>query len=93
MARASNRPAPEPAPLPTDSRPAIQPRRLLRARREEPTDRLYEVIGEKQVGGKSKGETVLLSLTDAQEQVLIETGHVKPVKEPVRPSLAEKKEG
>lgn len=90
MARAGNRPIPEP--LPVQDRPASQPRRSLRVRRQEPTERNYEVIGPKAVGGKTKGERVTLALTDAQERALIEAGHVKPAPEMDRPSVADKEE-
>lgn len=93
MARAGNRPVVPVNPLPIQDRPADPaPGRSLRAR-EEPTDRAYVVIGPREVGGKSKGEQVTLCLTDAQEQALIEAGHVEPAKESARPSVAEKEEG
>lgn len=86
MARASNRPTPQPEPLPVQDRPADVPRRSLRSRSEEPRDREFEVTGPKVVGGKAKGERVTLCLTDAQEHALILAGHVKPATE--RPSVA-----
>lgn len=86
MARANS---PAHIPLPIQDRPADPvPGRSLPAR-EEPTDRTYEVIGPREVGGKSKGEQVILCLTDAAEQALIEAGHVEPIKETARPSKAE----
>lgn len=88
MARADSRPIPEP--LPVQDRPADQPRRSLRVRRQEPTERNYEVIGPKAVGGKTRGERVTLALTDAQERALIEGGHVRPASD--RPSVADKEE-
>ena len=90
MARANS---PALNPLPIQDRPADPaPGRSLRSR-EEPTDRNYMVVGPRDVGGKSKGEQVTLCLTDAQEQALIEAGHVEPAKEPARPQLADNKEG
>lgn len=94
MARASNRPpSPELNPLPIQDRPADPPpRRSLRAGREEPTDREFEVIGPREVGGKSRGEQVVLCLTDAQQDALIEAGHIAPVTSPARLSVAAEKE-
>lgn len=93
MARASNRPTPEPQPLPIQDRPADAPRRSLRAQREEPREREYEVTGPKVVGGKTRGESVTLSLTDEQEHALILAGHVKPAPKADRPPLAANEEG
>lgn len=90
MARANS---PAPNPLPIQDRPADPPPgRSLRSR-EEPTDRKFVVVGPREVGGANKGEQVTLCLTDAQEQALIEAGHVEPATETARPSVAEKKEG
>lgn len=91
MPRASNRPTPQPEPLPVHDRPADPPRRSLRSRPEEPRERQYVVTGPKVVGGKGKGERVTLCLTDAAEYALILAGHVKPVAETERPSVANTK--
>jgi hypothetical protein len=50
------------------------------APQEEPRDRIYVVVGPREVGGKVKGEEVVLCLTDAAEAALIEAGHVEPIK-------------
>ncbi len=65
----------------------------MRARKEEPRDREFEVTGPKVVGGKSRGERVTLCLTDAQEYALIQAGHVKPAPKVDRPPLAANEEG
>lgn len=91
MARASNRLSPESQSPPVQDRPANAPRRSLRSRPEGPTERAYEVTGPKVVGGKRKGETVTLTLTDAQEAALIDAGHVTPIE--ARPVVATEKEG
>lgn len=88
MARANS---PALNPLPIQDRPADPSLGRSLPAREEPTDRLYEVIGPREVGGKSKGEQVTLCLTDAAEHALIEAGHVKRIRELARPQLADEK--
>lgn len=81
------------APAPVQDRPAPpqRPRGPVRAAREQPTDRLFTVVGPKRVGGAHKGQDVVLTVTDAQARHLIEAGHVVPATE--RPPVAEAKEG
>jgi hypothetical protein len=51
-------------------------------RRSPAVKRLYEVVGNRSVNGRWKGERLELELTEAQERHLIGSGHVRRVEEP-----------
>lgn len=53
----------------------------VRAGREQPTDRMYQVVGPKAVGGVLYPGVVVLRLTDAQAEALEAGGHVMAVTE------------
>ena len=73
--------------MPEAAPPGIQPERtenaLFRKR--------YVVVGPKEVGGVKAPGAVELELTRAQEEHLIETGHIKPAP-PARVKPEEKEE-
>lgn len=50
----------------------------VKAGREQPVDRVYQVIGPKAVGDVAAPGRVVLCLTDGQAAALIQGGHVKP---------------
>lgn len=56
----------------------------------KPTSKRYRVIGPQRVGEVSKGGIVVLALTESQEKVLLEGGHIEhaPPEVPAKPAYA-----
>lgn len=56
-----------------------------RPKEDSPVEKCYEVTGPRKIAGKSKGETVCLTLTKAAEKCLVDCGHIKPKSEKEKP--------
>ncbi|PRH79404.1 hypothetical protein C6N75_09990 [Streptomyces solincola] len=57
-------------------KPAIQP---PRPEKPEPGVHAYKVVGPHAVDGVQPGDTVELELTEEQEQIMVDAGHLEPV--------------
>lgn len=73
--------------MPDKAPPGVQPERG-----EKTFPKEYVVVGPKAVGGVSTGGTVVLELTQGQEENLIEAGHIAVPAPPARAALPEVEE-